>query len=130
MLEADPSTDWSKVNIEALRQHLIDMNGVTLRASVETTITGNQVTFDVSGEGLLRDSIRRMVTAHAAAMQGQRGWRYASEISDTGARLYITTPDATSLAKVRALGLVGVMTLGMHHSRHHMIIARGMSPHG
>ena len=32
MLEADSTTDWSKVNIEALRQHLIVMNEVTLRA--------------------------------------------------------------------------------------------------
>jgi hypothetical protein len=26
ILEADPNTDWSKVDLEALRQHLIDMN--------------------------------------------------------------------------------------------------------
>ena len=32
ILEADPHTDWSKVNLEALREHLIDMNEVTLRA--------------------------------------------------------------------------------------------------
>ena len=31
-LDADPNTDWSKVDLEALRQHLIDMNEVTLRA--------------------------------------------------------------------------------------------------
>ena len=30
ILAADPKTDWSKVNIDALRQHLIDMNNVTL----------------------------------------------------------------------------------------------------
>jgi len=35
ILEADPTTDWSKVNIEALRQHLIDMDNVTLRAEVK-----------------------------------------------------------------------------------------------
>ena len=32
ILEADPKTDWSKVNLEALRQHLIDMNEVALHA--------------------------------------------------------------------------------------------------
>ena len=32
MLEADPATDWSKVNIGALREHLIDMDEVTMRA--------------------------------------------------------------------------------------------------
>ena len=26
ILEADPKTDWSKVNLKALRQHLIDMS--------------------------------------------------------------------------------------------------------
>src|SRR5579863_3168646 len=32
ILDADPKTDWSKVDLEALRQHLIDMNEVTLKA--------------------------------------------------------------------------------------------------
>ena len=36
ILEADSSTDWSKVNIEALRQHLIDMDNVTLRSEVKS----------------------------------------------------------------------------------------------
>jgi hypothetical protein len=34
ILKEDPRTDWSKVNIEALRQHLIDMDEVTMRAAV------------------------------------------------------------------------------------------------
>src|SRR5690348_15857413 len=34
ILDADPKTDWSKVNLERLRQHLIDMNEVVLRAQV------------------------------------------------------------------------------------------------
>jgi hypothetical protein len=32
ILEADSNTDWSKVDITALREHLIDMNEVTLKA--------------------------------------------------------------------------------------------------
>jgi hypothetical protein len=32
ILEADPKTDWSKVDLERLRRHLIDMNEVTLKA--------------------------------------------------------------------------------------------------
>src|SRR5271167_2194275 len=32
ILQSDPKTDWSKVDLEALRQHLIDMNKVTLKA--------------------------------------------------------------------------------------------------
>src|SRR5579859_2920628 len=36
ILEADPHTDWSKVDINALQQHLIDMDNVTLHARVES----------------------------------------------------------------------------------------------
>jgi len=34
LLQADPTTDWSKVDIDALRQHLIDMDEVTIRAAI------------------------------------------------------------------------------------------------
>ncbi len=60
ILEADPSTDWSKVNISALREHLIDMNEVTLRAQVAEKTTGAGIEFTVTGEGRTRDAIKRM----------------------------------------------------------------------
>ena len=42
-LDADPYTDWSKIDLEALRQHLIDMNEVTLKAVAATkTIDGGR----------------------------------------------------------------------------------------
>jgi hypothetical protein len=34
ILRADSTTDWTKVDIEGLRQHLIDMDDVTMRATV------------------------------------------------------------------------------------------------
>jgi hypothetical protein len=34
LLDADPRTDWNKVDLERLRQHLIDMNEVVLRTEV------------------------------------------------------------------------------------------------
>ena len=66
ILEADPKTDWSRVNIEALRQHLIDMDNVTLRAAVAMEPIEGGARFTVTGAGPVRDSIRRMVAAHAA----------------------------------------------------------------
>ena len=39
-LESNPKTDWSKVNIEALRQHLIDLNNVTMEDVVVSTQGG------------------------------------------------------------------------------------------
>ena len=48
-LEADPATDWSKVNLEALRQHLIDMNEVTLRADAAATPVAGGLSVAITG---------------------------------------------------------------------------------
>ena len=64
LLTADPKTDWSKVNIEALRQHLIDMDNVTLRAVVNATAAPGGLTMDVRGAGVVGEAIRRMLTPH------------------------------------------------------------------
>ena len=56
LLDADPRTDWSKVNVEALRQHLIDMDEVTMRASVRTEPVEGGAAFIVTGSGRTLDS--------------------------------------------------------------------------
>ena len=64
-LEADPNTDWSKVNLEALRQHLIDMNEVTLKAVAVTKSIEGGAEVSVTGEGRTVEAIQRMVRSHA-----------------------------------------------------------------
>jgi hypothetical protein len=129
ILAADPKTDWSKVNIDALRQHLVDMNNVTLAANVMSEPIDGGMRFDVTGEGPVRDSIRRMIAAHAATMNGVDGWKFEAAEIDGGASLTVHPP-AKDLDKLRGLGLFGVLTLGMHHQVHHLMIARGENPHG
>jgi hypothetical protein len=75
-LESDPATDWSKVNIDALHHYLVDMNNVTLAADVRNEPIDGAIRFLVTGVGPVRDSIRRMVTAHAATMNGVEGWHF------------------------------------------------------
>lgn len=128
-LEADPATDWSKVNIEALRQHLIDMNAVTLGTSVEVATFAEGRTFKVSGEGAVVASIQRMLMAHAATMNGRDGWSFATETTETGARLQVKPPSGFDVKKLDALGFIGILTMGMHHQEHHWMIARGGQPH-
>jgi hypothetical protein len=128
ILEADPRTDWSKVDIEALRQHLIDMNNVTMAARVESEPIDGGLRFIVAGDGAVRDSIRRMVMAHAATMDGVGGWHFAAKETDDGAILDVRVP-AQDVGKLKGLGFIGVMTRGMHHQRHHLMIARGEPPH-
>ncbi len=128
MLEADPKTDWSKVDVEALRQHLIDMDNVTLRARAKSEPVEGGLRFVVTGEGEVRDSIRRMTLAHAATMNGVGGWTYEAVATDAGADMTVKVP-AADLAKLNALGFIGVMARGMHHQMHHLMIARGEHPH-
>ncbi len=128
ILEADPTTDWSKVNVEALRQHLIDMDNVTLRTEVKGERVEGGMQFVVSGVGPVKDSIQRMVTAHAATMSLGGNWTFQAERTDDGASLTVLAPTKDQ-EKLYGLGFIGVMTRGMHHQTHHLMIARGGNPH-
>ena len=60
ILETDPKTDWSKVNLEALRQHLIDMSEVTLKADAVTKPIDGGIQVTVTGTGRTVDAIQRL----------------------------------------------------------------------
>ncbi len=128
ILEADPHTDWSKVDIEGLRQHLIDMDNVTLAATVKSEPIDGGMRFVVTGKDAVADSIRRMTAAHAATMDGVGNWHFRAQEIDGGAILDVRVPPE-DLSKLKALGFIGVMTRGMHHQEHHLMIARGQHPH-
>ena len=128
ILAADPNTDWSKVDIDALRQHLVDMNAVTLEARVARTPVDGGVRFDATGDSPVAESIRRMVVAHAATMNGWDGWAFVAEPIAGGAALTVKAPPKDA-AKLQGLGFFGVLTLGMHHQMHHLMLARGQNPH-
>jgi len=129
ILQADPRTDWSKVKIEALRQHLIDMSNVTLEAKVASTQPIDVgLRFVVTGNGAVRDSIRRMTSAHARTMDGIDGWHFLARDTEGGSIFEVRVPPG-DLAELKGLGFIGVMTRGMHHQEHHLMIARGEHPH-
>lgn len=126
-LMADPETDWSRVDIEALRQHLIDMDNVTLRAHVHAQEIEGGARFEAtSGDAAVTRSIRAMVPAHAATMDGVEGWTLRAAEIPGGAALTVTGADPD---RIRALGFIGVMTVGMHHQAHHLALASGQNPH-
>ena len=61
LLQADPETDWFKVDIGALREHLVDMNELTLNAvALEEPIPGG-LQIEVTGEGRTLQAIQNMV---------------------------------------------------------------------
>ena len=129
LLEVDPATDWSKVNIEGLRRHLIDMNNVTLGAEVAGEPIDGGARYTITGAGAVRDSIRRMVKGHAEAMNGVGGWGFIVKEHPAGIILSVTVNKVGDIAKLRALGFIGAMTRGMHHQSHHLMISAGHGPH-
>jgi hypothetical protein len=124
ILEADPATDWSKVNIAPLREHLIDMNEVTLSAAANESPLDNGIEIAVTGEGRTLQAIKRMIPAHAHELS-QIGWNAAVEEMPNGVKLTVTTADPKQVAKLKALGFMGIMVLGPHHQPHHLMMAKG-----
>jgi hypothetical protein len=124
ILDADPNTDWSKVDIDALREHLIDMNEVTLRATADERVLTDGVDITITGEGRTLEAIKRMVPAHAQELN-RIGWTTKTEEMPNGVRLVVTTADPQQLAKLKGLGFLGIMVLGSHHQPHHLLIAKG-----
>jgi hypothetical protein len=126
-LEADPATDWSKVNIDALRDHLIDMNLVTLQANVVTEQVEGGARYTVTGTGNVLGAIQRMVPAHAAQMASDPAFHATTTLLDDGVSLTVHATDPANVAKVRALGFMGFMVQGEHHLPHHLMMATGSS---
>jgi hypothetical protein len=131
MLEADPRTDWSKVNLEALRQHLIDMNDVMLKADVSQTPIDGGIKIAVTGSGRTAEAIQRMVPAHARAIEESHlnGWSAQSGTLPDGVLLTITASDPKEVRHIQGLGFAGIMVSGHHHEPHHLAIARGEMDH-
>jgi hypothetical protein len=134
MLKADPTTDWSRVNIEALRQHLIDMDDVTMHASMVQRSVAGGIEVDVTGSGRTAAAIRRMAVNHSRMLDQGTEYRSTAREIANGALITILAKDPTNarmVAQIRGLGFAGLMTEGNHHAPHHLAIARGDAlPHG
>lgn len=129
VLEADSSTDWSHVDLEALRQHLIDMDLVTLRSRVRQQAVPGGLSMEITGQEDVAGAIRRMVGMHATVLPGAGPWRYTTSEIAGGMRLVVTATepgDAALVSRIRGLGFIGMMTEGEHHAEHHLMLARGM----
>lgn len=129
LLEADPDTDWSKVDIAALREHLVDMNSLMLGAKATSTVEGDTVRFRIEGDGGVLRAIQAMVPAHAAELNKTGPWTVEAETTADGAVLSVKALAAGDLEKAKALGFFGLMAKGSHHQPHHLAMARGLMSH-
>jgi hypothetical protein len=129
ILDADPKTDWSKVNLEALRQHLIDMSEVTLKADAVTNVIDDGIEVTVTGTGRTVEAIQRMVPAQAHHQTHLNGWSAKTEPLPDGVLLTVTSGDPLQLQHIRGLGFIGVMASGSHHQAHHLAMAKSQFLH-
>lgn len=131
ILDADPKTDWSKVDLEGLRQHLIDMNEVTLRAEVAPKPVEGGLEMAVTGSGRTLAAIRRMVPAQAQEIDATHlnGWSAKTTPFADGVLFTVTASDPKEVQHIRGLGFIGIMASGNHHQRHHLMMARGEAIH-
>ena len=124
MLQADPHTDWSKVDIDALRQHLIDMDEVTVRADTHKEPVDNGLRIEITGAGRTLEAIQRMVPDHARDTDGINGWAVRTATISNGVVLTVTATSPGDVQKIRALGFMGIMVQGTHQP-HHLAMAKG-----
>ena len=129
ILDADPKTDWSKIDLEALRQHLIDMNEVTLKAEAVSKQIDRGLEITVTGSGRTLVAIQRMIPAWVQMANGHEGWTArVAELPD-GELLTVTATDSKEVQHIRGLGFIGLLASGSWHQPHHLAMAKGEFDH-
>lgn len=130
-LNSDPNTDWSKVNIEVLRQHLLDMNDMTLNVEIisqKPIHNGLEVIVKPTTDRASL-ALDRVFKAHPAQLKIDSGWSM-KVVRNNGQYTLTTTSDhPKDASKIRGLGYIGLMAYGDHHQRHHWAMATGNNPH-
>lgn len=125
LLESDPKTDWSSVDIDALREHLVDMNSLILTAVVSKEVTAENVVFSITGPQAAQRAIKVMVPAHAQQLELIKQWDTSTEIQNNGVTLKLGSKNPSEIEKISNLGFFGLMAIGAHHQAHHLAMALG-----
>lgn len=129
-LNANPNTDWSKVNIEALRQHLIDMYEFTLNVKVlkqKPLSNGNEVTVEPTNPRAVI-ALNHVLAMHPKMIKKEAGWNMTYRKKGDKYIIRVTTQNPKDVQKIQALGYIGILAYGSHHQRHHWMMVNGINP--
>lgn len=130
-LDADPNTNWEKVDLEGLRQHLINMENFSVYVDVlsqEKIEKGAKIVIKAQNT-VAQASLTRAMSAHPGMLKSETNWSMTATPDGDKYVLTITTEKPEEVARLRALGYIGVMALGDHHQVHHWSMASGYDPH-
>ena len=120
----------SKVNIEALRLHLVEMQDMTLNVTVEQEpikLGFKAVITPTTNRAL--QSMSRVLSVHPSQMKEETGWNMVVTNNNGIFTIAVTTDQLQDVDKIRGLGYIGIMAYGNHHQPHHWAMASGDNPH-
>ena len=130
-LDNNPDTDWHKVNIEALRQHLLDMNDMAINVEVvNKKFLKNGLEVVVQALTTRAETtLERVFKAHPYHLGRETGWDM--QVVRKGKQFIVTTitEKTEDVAKIVALSYIGLMAYGNHHQPHHWAISTKQNPH-
>ena len=129
ILDRDPKTDWSHVDIGALQRHLMDMDAIVTQASATEESIPDGLRMRIARGGAGGTAAQRMVPAHAPFLKEATGWMSTTDVDDDQIVWTVTATSGADVTKIRALGFYGLLATGAHHQRHHLAIARGETMH-
>lgn len=129
LLESRKDADWGRYNLNALREHLIDMNAVTLNARATSRNLTNGLEVEITGAGRTLKAIQAMILPHSKELDGRNGWQAQAILIEGGARLTVTSKLPREVAHIQGLGFIGLMVTGTHHQAHHLAMAQGQRVH-
>lgn len=128
-LEADPATDWGSVDLDALRDHLIDMDRLVRDGDVTSEAVSGGLRMRITGDAAALAAARRMVPAHAAELARDARWTVTASEEEGTVVLHVKSDDPATVARIRALGFFGLMASQDHHRAHHWRMATGRGGH-
>jgi len=128
-LESDATTDWSKVDLTALRNHLVDMDLLVTDAIAIQTELPDGLLIEVTGDPRSLEAAKRMMPAHAKFLGSDANWSINVTIDRERVVMRATSKVHSTAMKIKALGFYGLMASQDHHRAHHWEIARGASEH-
>ena len=104
VLEADPGTDWAKVDLTGLRAHLVDMDRLVSDAIVTETDMPDGISAISTGDAATIATLRRMVPAHASQLARDDRWTVEATQTNYGMELRVTSDDPAVVARIKGLG--------------------------
>lgn len=130
-LNANTDTDWDKVNIEALKQHLLDMRDMTINVEVisqKRLKNGSEILIKPSNKRSIQ-AMKKVLSAHPEQLKKETNWQMRVQKQGDKYLLTTTTNKPIEVSKIVGLGYIGLMAYGNHHQPHHWSMATGNNPH-